>query len=93
MVQGLAVHVVQVRVPLRGRDTGDVVEVAQAGGREELFQGRGEGELVEVAGGDNSRVGVVGEEGGCEVLFDSVSYRLCICVPKQADMFLLVPDR
>lgn len=68
MVQRLAVHVVEVRVPLRGRDASDVVEVAQARGGEEVLQGRGEGKFVKVAGDEDLGVRGEGEEGGCEVL-------------------------
>lgn len=67
VIQLLAVHVEEVRVPLREFKTDHLVEVEEAGLGGEARHGLYLGELVEVAGGDDACLGVL-----CEDLCDEV---------------------
>lgn len=69
VVQLLRVHVVDVGVALLDGDADGLVEVNEARGGGEDFQGLDEGEFVEVAGGDDAGVCVEGEDLGDEGLF------------------------
>lgn len=69
VIQLLRVHVVDVGVALLDGDADRLVEVDEARGGREDFQGLDEGEFVKVAGGDDAGVCVEGEDLGDEGLF------------------------
>lgn len=68
VVQGLAVLVKQVRVALDRGKTSDLVGVKQARLGGKGLNGLDLRKLVEVAGGDDASLGVLGEDPGDEVL-------------------------
>lgn len=60
VVQLLAVHIVQIRVPLRGCNPSDLVEILQPRFSQERFKRLCKGELVKVAGNNDLGGGVFG---------------------------------
>lgn len=75
VVQLLVVHVEQVRVALEGVDVRDFIQVVKGGDVGVGRHGGDEGELVEVAGGEDARGGVEGED----LLRRELVYVNCFC--------------